>query len=149
MASSPRAPKQWSLSKNGSINSLENWRQNLVYTLSLDSNFAPFLADGTTWEKKTKTQPLRGLTRRWINNTSLQTPYCAAESQFPGAYARANCQLLSSDISEYLSEEFDLYPVCLEHDTRTFWHQDVGRRCDESCFLWRHCQWLTRTGWCA
>ena len=62
MASSPRAPKQWSLSKNESINSFENWRQNLVYTLSLDSNFAPFLADGTTWGKKTKTQPLRGLT---------------------------------------------------------------------------------------
>ena len=62
MASSPRAPKQWSLSKNESINSFENWRQNLVYTLSLDSNFALFLADSTTWGKKTKTQPLRGLT---------------------------------------------------------------------------------------
>ena len=62
MASSPRAPKQWSLSKNESINSFENWRQNLVYTLSLDSNFAPFLTNGTTWGKKTKTQPLRGLT---------------------------------------------------------------------------------------
>ena len=61
MASSPRAPKQWSLSKNESINSFENWRQNLVYTLSLDSNFAPFLADGTTWGKKTKTHPVRGL----------------------------------------------------------------------------------------
>ena len=48
--------------KNESINSFENWRQNLVYTLSLDSNFAPFLADGTTWGKKTKTHPLRGLT---------------------------------------------------------------------------------------
>ena len=61
MASSPRAPKQWSLSRNESINSFENWRQNLVYTLSLDSNFAPFLADGTTWGKKTKTHPGRGL----------------------------------------------------------------------------------------
>ena len=62
MASSPRAPKQWSLSKNESMNSFENWRQNLVYTLSLDSKFTPFLADGTTWGKKTKTQHLRGLT---------------------------------------------------------------------------------------
>ena len=59
MASSPRAPKQWILSKNESIKSFENWRQNLVYTLSLDSNFTPFLADGTTWGK---TQPLRSLT---------------------------------------------------------------------------------------
>ena len=55
MAPSPQAQKQWSLSKNESINSFENWRQNLVYTLSLDSNFAPFLADGTT-------QSFRGLT---------------------------------------------------------------------------------------
>ena len=39
MASSPWATKQWSLSKNESINSFENLRQNLVYTLSLDSNF--------------------------------------------------------------------------------------------------------------
>ena len=62
MASSPRAPEQWSLSKNESINSFENWRQNLVYTLSLDTNVAPFLADGTTWGKKTKTQSLRGVT---------------------------------------------------------------------------------------
>ena len=43
------------------INSFENWKQNLLYTLSVDSNFAPFLADGFTWLKKTKAQPLRGL----------------------------------------------------------------------------------------
>ena len=43
------------------INSFENWKQNLLYTLSLDSNFAPFLADGFTWLKKTKAQPLLGL----------------------------------------------------------------------------------------
>ena len=62
MASSPQALKQCSLSKNEFINSFQNWRQNLVYTLSLNSNFAPFLADGTTWGKKTKTHPLRGIT---------------------------------------------------------------------------------------
>ena len=62
MGTTARAPKQWSLSKNETINSFENWRQNLVYTLSLDTNFAPFLADGATWAKKTKAQPLRGFT---------------------------------------------------------------------------------------
>ncbi|XP_073234993.1 uncharacterized protein [Porites lutea] len=61
MASSHRAPKQWCLSKVETINSFENWKQNLLYTLSLDSNFAPFLADGVQWLKKTKAQPLRGL----------------------------------------------------------------------------------------
>ena len=43
------------------INSFENWKQNLLYTLSFDSNFALFLADGIQWLKKTKAQPLRGL----------------------------------------------------------------------------------------
>jgi len=62
MGTTAQAPKQWSLSKNETINSFENWRQNLVCTLSLDTNFAPFLADGATWAKKTKTQPLRGFT---------------------------------------------------------------------------------------
>ncbi|KAL9978907.1 hypothetical protein ACROYT_G016491 [Oculina patagonica] len=62
MGTTTRAPKQWSLSKNETINSFENWRQNLVYTLPLDTNFAPFLADGATWAKKTRAQPLRGFT---------------------------------------------------------------------------------------
>ena len=83
--------------KNESINSFENWRQNLVYTLSLDSNFAPFLADGTTWGKKTQTQPLRGLT----DDGETVFP-SKPESQFPGAHARVNSQLLSSSISKYL-----------------------------------------------
>ena len=61
MASTHRAPKQWCLSKVETINGFENWKQNLLYTLSLDSNFAPFLADGVTWLKKNRAQPLRGL----------------------------------------------------------------------------------------
>lgn len=60
MASTHRAPKQWCLTKTETINSFENWKQNLLYTLSLDSNFAPFLAEGFTWQKKSKAQPLRG-----------------------------------------------------------------------------------------
>ena len=49
------------LTKTETINSFENWRQNLAYTLSLDTNFAPFLIDGVTWGKKTRTSPLRDL----------------------------------------------------------------------------------------
>ena len=55
-----RAPKQWCLGKAETINSFENWRQNLTYTLSLDPNFASFLVDGASWKKKTKADPLRG-----------------------------------------------------------------------------------------
>lgn len=55
-----RAPKQWCLTKHETINSFESWRQNLQYTLSLDHNFAAFLVDGFTWQKKTNAAPLRG-----------------------------------------------------------------------------------------
>ena len=60
MASSIRASKQLCLTKTESINSFESWKQNLVYTLSLNANFAPFLVEGALWKKKTKTEPLRG-----------------------------------------------------------------------------------------
>lgn len=60
MASTPRAPKQWCLTKNETVTSFENWRQNLIYTLSLDKNIAPFLVADTWWAKKRKTTPYRG-----------------------------------------------------------------------------------------
>ena len=56
-----RAPKQWSLTKNETITSFESWKQNLIYSLSLDLSFALFLITGSTWTKKTRTTPLRGL----------------------------------------------------------------------------------------
>ena len=57
----PRARKQWSLTKQRLITSFEAWRQNLQYILSLDRNFAGFLADGVTWLKKCPGNPRRGL----------------------------------------------------------------------------------------
>ena len=60
--SSNRAPKQWCLSKNETLTSFESWKQNLLYTLSLDANFAPFLGEGSSWLKKTRASPLRGYT---------------------------------------------------------------------------------------
>ena len=57
---SNRAPKQWSLSKDETITSFEAWRQNLLYILSLDPNFAHFLLEETTWQRKTSNQPTRG-----------------------------------------------------------------------------------------
>ena len=62
MASTHRAPKQWSLSKTETVNSFENWKQNLIYTLSLDNNFASLLEHGKKWGKKTKTAPHRDFT---------------------------------------------------------------------------------------
>ena len=57
---SHRAPKQWSLSSNETITSIDAWENNLKYILSLDPNFAEFLTDGSSWGKKTNATPLRG-----------------------------------------------------------------------------------------
>ncbi len=60
MATTHRAPKQWSLTKNETVNTFESWRQNLLYTLSLDTHFTAFITEGATWGKKTRNAPLRG-----------------------------------------------------------------------------------------
>ena len=57
-----RAPKQWCLTKTESIGSFESWRHNLLFTLSLDPNFAAFLAPDAKWAKYSKAAPLRGFT---------------------------------------------------------------------------------------
>ena len=59
---SQRAPKQWTLTKNETLNSFTNWKENLLYTLSLDPGFAPFLVDRYVWQKKTTATPTRGFT---------------------------------------------------------------------------------------
>ena len=47
-----KAPLQWRITREETITSYEGWRQNLIYTLSLDPNFAPFLVKGVTWNKR-------------------------------------------------------------------------------------------------
>ena len=44
---------------NQKLWTLENWKQNVQYMLSLDQNFAPVLVDGVTWASKTRNSPLR------------------------------------------------------------------------------------------
>ena len=61
MAGSNRAPKQWKLTFNETLGSFENWRQTLLYSLALDTNFTIFLAEGFTWAKQTSADPYRGL----------------------------------------------------------------------------------------
>jgi hypothetical protein len=59
MAATHRAPKQWQLTKTETITSFESWRQNILYTLSLDPVFAKFLVEDLTWTKS-GVQPHRG-----------------------------------------------------------------------------------------
>ena len=60
MASNNRAPKQWSLTSNETLNSFKNWKENLLYTLSLDASFKPYLKANVTWGQLTSASPNRG-----------------------------------------------------------------------------------------
>ena len=57
-----RAPKQWQLTKHETVVSFESWKQNLIYILSLDEKFSPFLQEDMSWMKRTTLTPLRGFT---------------------------------------------------------------------------------------
>ena len=59
MAHTHRAPKQWTLGKNETVNNFDSWRQNLLYTLSCDEKTAVFLVDDVESEKKTTANPTR------------------------------------------------------------------------------------------
>ncbi len=67
-----RAPKQWCLSKCETISSFESWRQNLLYILTLDPNFAPFLVEGASWLKKSRDAPLCGFTNDGVDVDEAQ-----------------------------------------------------------------------------
>ena len=59
---SHKAPKQWSLTTDESMTSFTNWKENLMYTLSLDRNFSRFLSPEVTWTEVCDEHPHRGLT---------------------------------------------------------------------------------------
>ena len=46
-----RPPKQWVLNENETITSFANWQSNIVYHLSLNNEFAPFIEPNATWVK--------------------------------------------------------------------------------------------------
>ena len=59
-----KAPKQWQLDNSTekvTITRFEAWKNNMIYVLSMDSNFSPFLLDAATWERAGPNNPTRGL----------------------------------------------------------------------------------------
>jgi len=47
-----RPPKQWVLTENETITSFANWQSNIIYHLSLNNEFAPFIEPTATWQKQ-------------------------------------------------------------------------------------------------
>ena len=72
-SNSNKAPKQWPLTKTETLNTYNNWKANIIYTLSLDQNFTPFLANNATWEKETTANPNRGLQDDAADATNRKT----------------------------------------------------------------------------
>ena len=69
-----------------------SWWQNLIYVLSLDKNFVPFL--DATWQKQTATNPHRGLTNDGTISWTSAT-YCHPKECPSGRTAQPNSQPLS------------------------------------------------------
>ena len=88
-----RAPKQWSLTKDETITSFESWRQNLLYTLSLDNIFAKFLEQGVVWQKKTADCPTRG-----FSDDSSDVP---ASSRLTAAQKTVQLELMLGQIANF------------------------------------------------
>ena len=62
MANFKYGPKIVPLGENESLNSIERWRQSVIYLLTLNEDFRPFLKDTCEFGKKTKAKPYRNLT---------------------------------------------------------------------------------------
>ena len=57
-----RAPKQRELSESETLQTFEAWRQNLIFQLKSDPQFAPYFVAGAVWQRKTRAAPNRGYT---------------------------------------------------------------------------------------
>lgn len=89
-----RAPKQWPLGKDETINTFQNWKQNILYTLSLDPNFAPFLVGNFQWQKKSKNAPYRGFTDDGEDVAERKRKNKRTKSNFVRTNVRADSELL-------------------------------------------------------
>ena len=62
MAHSNKAPKQWVLQSGATVTQYEAWKNNLLYTLSLDPANTPFLQKDASWTQQSRNSPNRGFT---------------------------------------------------------------------------------------
>ena len=90
-ANNYRAPKQRELTESETLQTFESWRQNLIFQLRADQQFAPYFEAGATWLRKTRAAPNRGYTDDAQGALNRRT---AAQK-----VQRSNCKLCSDIIS--------------------------------------------------
>ena len=91
-----RPPKQWVLTENETVTSFANWKSNILYHLSLNNEFSPFL--DSTWSKQSV--PNRGLLPDMKGDVVLKTAVqrnCILERML-GIIAQFVPSLLRNDI---------------------------------------------------
>lgn len=85
--------------KKKTINSFENKKQNLLYSLSLDNpSFAPFLSHDTK-SKEIENQRKSRFQERQQPGPRKETTDDPTEIYYAGSYARSDCQVLPCHIS--------------------------------------------------
>ena len=98
MARSSKAPKQWALQSDATITQFEAWKNNLIFTLSLDKVNAQFLAADATWSKESRTIVNRGFADD-TDPVSEDQPLTAAQ--------KANAfQIVLGQIVNYANQPF-------------------------------------------
>ena len=104
---SHRALKQWSLSWNETITSIDAWENNLKYIPSLDLNFADYLTDGLSLGKKCYTS-MWFLQRSLICSSGEKKDCCSKGNTF-GNDAQSNCELCPYHFPELNCQEFYIH----------------------------------------
>ena len=116
-SSSTRAPKQWQLTRSETINSFNNWKENLTYTLSLDTNFSPYTKDDSTWGKKTAASPVRGFVDDGadVPNAKTKEQKCSAVDLMLGQIANYATVISRNQITKNSTSLKDIWSKIREH----------------------------------
>ena len=103
MAARAAAPKQRELKVDEDLNSFNAWKDNLLYILSLNNDFAPFLAEGATWRDDSVAN--RGL----LDDTADAVPDAA--NRLTGAQKAARLRLMLGQIANFATTSFKFFQV--------------------------------------
>ena len=157
MASTPRAPRLWCLTKIETVNTFENWPQNVVYTLSLDKTLPLFWYQEHSGRRKRKphySEALQTMTRIY------QKPVVslATKSEHTRTHVGTDCQLLPNYIKKHNCEKFyfdwpgmadNTTSLCFPDDKSplywfwlySFWSKWAARRSFSAinCVCWGQC----------
>jgi len=93
-----KAPKPWKLTEDETFSSFTSWQHNIIYTLSREKEFKPFLADDCTWLKDTNTTTNRGFQDDIDGLTGTQK--AANLSQMLGLISQWIPHYLAADVSK-------------------------------------------------